>query len=603
MNDFFDTNMTFEDFKGLLNQEELDETPVPLDVFVTDKYFLGLRPLSPVQTMIVERMTQIFFPDTLKKIHGEEVAKQIWDETVNEVVCEIGKGGGKDFSIRIAFARIIYLLHCLKDPNGYFGIGNGEYIDLLNIALNSEQAQRVFFDPLKNILTQSPYFQRAGFNAMSKKIEFMEKPIRCFSGHSEGEGWEGFNLIAVVLDEISAFKVQEEVAGRTAGEAAKHSAKAIYDMARLSIVSRFPAVGKVALLSFPRYEGDFIEQRYAAVIEEKKTVKRKYDLGDGHEIEWLEDDIISYREPKVWAVKCPTFISNPTKTPDDFKSDFIRDPVGAKARILCMPPKTSEAYFRDPDAVMTCFHTHDDDCQLIDCPRSPLDDTGRMISDFRDPEGPPRFIHIDLGLVRDRSALCMVHCKGFVSSLEDGQKMPVIQMDLIKYWQAPPAGEIDFNDMRKLVFALAERFPIAMITMDRWQSVDTRNIFLNKGLFTEFMVVKKEHYDTLSTSIYDKRLQAYHHPILVDQELLKLQLVRGTKVDHPNVGFKDGSDCLAGAVYTCTNNTVVEEELEIDILGLGYETKPKTTRSELESPIKREVPAELREFIDGFKMI
>lgn len=610
MRNRYDTNLSLEEIRSLLNKEELEDEPVELHRFVTDPYFLGLKPLSPVQTMIVERMTQVFFPPTLEKLYGKEEADRIWNETVNEVICQIGKGGGKDWSLRIAFARIIYLLHCLKDPLDYYGIGHGEYIDLLNIALNSDQAQRIFFDPLKNLLIASPYFQKRGFIAMSKKIEFMERPIRCFSGHSEAEGWEGYNLIAVTLDEISAFKIQEE---STSKESKYHSAKAIYDMARLSVISRFPQVGKVALLSFPRFEADFIQQRYEGVIAKKVTRKVERNLGP-ITIWWEDDEIIEYREPKVWAVKCPTFVSNPTKRPEDFLSDFIRDPVNSNARILCRPPKTSEAYFRDPDRVRSCFHQHDESCPMGEsCPeRPPFDESGRLLTTFRDPDGPPRFIHIDLGLNRDRSALCMVHCSGFHRSMADGQIMPVIKMDVIKYWEAPPDGEVDFNDVRRFVFSLADRFNVAMVTIDRWNSIDSRNIFLSRGIYTEFMNVKKDHYDTLSTCIHDKRLIAYYHPILVEDELLKLQLLRGTKVDHPKTGYKDGSDALAGAVYSCTENTPVEEVVvDIDILGLDEKRPESEVSSKQKTEIDEradetggpEMPDDIKEFLSGMGLI
>lgn len=599
MSGYLRVNTSLSDLRGLLKKEELEEEPVPLDVFVTDKYYLGLPPLSPVQTKIVGHMTQIYKPHTLERIHGKEKAEAIWNETVNEVVCEIGKGGGKDFSIRIAFARIIYLLHCLKDPLAYYGLGGGEYIDLLNIALNAEQAQRVFFEPLKNILASSPYFQHQEFNPMSKQVTFLSKPVRAFSGHSEAEGWEGYNLLAVVLDEISAFKVQDD---KPLNEATKGSAKLIYDMARLSTISRFPDVGKVALLSFPRYEGDFIESRYNSVVGKKNTMKVRRDLGP-IEIAWDDDEVLEYDEPKVWAVKCPTFVSNPTKKPEDFTSDFIRDPVMSKARILCMPPKVAEAYFRDPDSVRRCFHEHDAACTDEDCPRAPWDLEGRLPVDFTDREGPQRYIHIDLGLNRDRSALAMVHCLGFRQSPLDGETRPIIRMDLIKYWEAPPEGEIDFNDIRRLVFHLANRFSIAMITMDNWQTVDTKRIFENKGLYTEFMTIKKDHYDTLSTCIYDERLEAYYHPILVEQELLKLQLLKGTKVDHPNTGYKDGSDCLAGAVYTCSANTIYDEEVDIDIIGWSASKKHKP-KKKLEAPKEtKEMPDDLQEFLTRMKIL
>lgn len=599
------TNFTLEHIRSLLNQDEFEEEPVPLSRFVVDPYYLGMKPLSPVQTLIAEKMTQIFFLPTLEKLYGREEAEKIWAGTVNECICQIGKGGGKDWTLRIAFARIIYLLHCLRDPLEYYGIGQGEYIDLLNIALNSDQAQLVFFDPLKNLLMSSPYFQRKGFIAMSKKVEFMDRPIRCLSGHSAAEGWEGYNLLAVALDEISAFKEATDASG----EATKQqSAQAIYDMARLSVVSRFPEVGKIALLSFPRYKDDFIQRRYNSVIAEKRVAKIKRRIGP-IEIEWEEDDIIEYVEPKVFAIKCPTFVSNPTKKPEDFLADFIRDPVNTKARILCMPPDSEEAFFRDPDRLRACFHNHDETCTQVSCPRPPFDEDGRLPSWWRDPDGPPRYIHIDLGLKRDRSALCMVHCSGFAKSAVDGQIMPIIKMDVLKYWEAPPNGEVDFNDVRKFVFSLADRFNIALITIDRWNSQDTKNIFLSRGLMTEFMTVKKDHYDTLSTCIYDGRLVAYYDKVLVDDELVKLQLIRGSKVDHPRTGYKDCSDALAGAVYNCTLYTPpAEPETEVDVIVYtDVITSAKNTgqeeRADQGDVEQKEMPPDIEEFLMNMGLI
>lgn len=590
-------NTSLDEFKRLLRKDDLEEDPVSLDEFVMDSYYLGLPPLSPIQTTIVEKMTQIYKYHTLEKIHGKEKAEVIWEDTVTEVIAMMGKGAGKDFSLRIAFARIIYLLHCLKDPLDYYGMGGGEYIDLLNIAVNSEQAQRVFFEPLKNLLINSPYFQSKGFNAMSKQVTFMDKPIRAFSGHSEAEGWEGYNLMAVALDEIAAFKNQEET-----GEAQnRFSAGAIYDMARLSVVSRFPDVGKVALLSFPRYEGDFMETRYESVIEESRKRKVTRQLKK-IEIEWEEEEIIVYKEPRVWAIKAPTFISNPTKKPEDFEADFIRDPIGSYARILCVPPKMQEAYFRDPDRVRTCFHVHDISCMGDKCLKHPLDEMGMLDPTFEDKKGPPRYVHIDLGLKRDRSALGMVHSPGFVKN-ESGESLPIVRMDLIKYWEAPPKGEIDFEEVRRFLFELASKFNIVMITMDRWQSVDTKRIFQARGLYTEFMVVKKEHYDTLSTSIYDRRFEGYHDEILVEQELLKLQLQGGTKVDHPKKGFKDGADCMAGATYTCTKNTPLNDFVDIKVLGGGPEVPKKRLEEKKKEDPPPPMPIDLQEYVQKWRSI
>src|SRR3954468_22452658 len=97
-------NEDYQDFLNLLHEDELVEEPVPLEVFLYDKQFMGLKKVSELQGKIIEILSQIYLPSTLEKLHGPEEAKRIWEQdTVNELVCQLGKGSGKDFSTRIGF--------------------------------------------------------------------------------------------------------------------------------------------------------------------------------------------------------------------------------------------------------------------------------------------------------------------------------------------------------------------------------------------------------------------------------------------------------------------------------------------------------------------
>ena len=239
-------NLELVDFSRLLNQDELVEEPVPLEVFVQDKRYLNLPALSEIQTEIVKQSTQILKEETLQKLMGVQEGTDYYNKyTQNEVICQLGKGSGKDHCSRISMARTVYLLHCLRDPLSYYGKANGVYVDLLNLAVNAQQAQRVFFEPLKNLLLGSPWFNDQGFEPRVSEIFFFSRPVRCFSGHSESEGWEGYEVMTVVLDEISAFKTDSELKGEIRN---KGSASAIYNMSKLSVMSRFPEVGKVILI-------------------------------------------------------------------------------------------------------------------------------------------------------------------------------------------------------------------------------------------------------------------------------------------------------------------------------------------------------------------
>ena len=537
MSDFLGVNLNYADFDRLLRQDEFMEEPVSIEVFVQDKHYLGLPPLSEIQLEIVKHSTQIFKEHTLVRLYGEEIGREIYKKyTDNEVICMLGKGSGKDHCARISMAYTVYLLHCLRDPLGYYGKAHGVYIDLLNLAVNAQQAQRVFFEPLKNLLLSSPFFNNVGFEPRVSEIFFFSRPVRLFSGHSESEGWEGYEVMTVILDEISAFKTDSELKGEIRS---KGSASAIYNMSKLSVMSRFPEIGKVILLSFPRYKGDFIQQRYFSSREKN--------------------------EPKTWSIKAATWEVNPTIKREQLESEYIRNPIEAASRFECEPPTMEDAYFRDENLVRKAFMYADD----------PLDEEGRYKKWFNNTDGFQRYIHIDLGFKRDRTALCMTHCSGFreITTSMGVEKLPVVNVDLIHSWKAEPGEEINFASVRQLIVDLCRRFDVAKVTFDRWQSIEMIQSLRSQGVNADFHSVKKTDYDTLMTAIYDTRLRGYWNNILVEEELLKLRLFSNNKIDHPNAGSKDLADALAGSVFNSIQNIAMEQDVEIEILGFDIDSE------------------------------
>lgn len=547
--DFYGANLDFDDFERLLRNEDLNEEPVSIQKFVTDKKYLGLPPLSEIQLEIARHITQIFKPETLAQLMGEEAGIEYYNRyTVNEVICQLGKGSGKDHVSRVSLAYISYLLHCLRDPLEYFGKASGVYIDLVNLAVNAKQAQQVFFDPLKNLLLASPWANDVGFEPRVQEIFWFDRPVRMFSGHSEAEGWEGYEVLTVVLDEISAFKTDIELKGQLRN---KGSASEIYEMARASITSRFPSVGKVVLLSFPRFKGDFIQQRYKSVLDDlTKHGEQVQDERYGNRG--------AYRESHSWALKAATWEVNPTRTREEFENEFRRDPIMAKARFACEPPEMEDAYFRDPESVRAAFRFKE----------NPQDEDGRWKSWFTGTDEHPRFIHVDLGLKRDRAALCMVHCPGFkqIKTMGGVENLPIIEMDYLQSWQAEANSEIPFAQIRATINDLARRFTVVSVTFDQWNSADMIQSLRSANINADLHTVAKKDYDSLSTAIYDGRIRGYWNEILVEDELLKLKLINNTKVDHPTTGSKDLADSVAGAAYMCVSNLASDFEIDIEIL-------------------------------------
>lgn len=523
-------NLDLADFERLLSKDEFTMEPVSIEQFVQDQHYLGLPPLSPIQLEIVRHSTQIFKKTTLQHLMGDQEGSDYYDKyTDNEVICMLGKGSGKDHCARISMAYTAYLMHCLRDPLGYYGKAKGVYIDLLNLAVNAQQAQRVFFEPFKNLLLGSPFFNEVGFEPRVSEIFFFSRPVRCFSGHSESEGWEGYEVMTIILDEIAAFKTDVELKGETRS---KGSASAIYNMSKLSVMSRFPEVGKVILLSFPRYKGDFIQQRFF--------------------------DSRNNNEPKTWSMKAATWEVNPTIKREQLESEYIRNPIQARARFECEPPNMEDAYFRDADQVRKAFMYRED----------PMNEDGTFKPWFNNTDGHTRFIHVDLALKRDRAALCMAHCAGFkeIKTSTGIEQLPIINVDLVYSWEATVGAEINFASIRQMIVDLHRKFDVGLVTFDRWQSIEMIQSLRSMGINSDFHSVKKTDYDTLMSCMYDTRLRGYWNELLVEEELLKLKLYGNNKIDHPSTGSKDLADALAGAVYNSLSHVAIDSEVEIEVL-------------------------------------
>ena len=159
----------------------------------------------------------------------KEGAQHYKKYTKNEIILQLGKGSGKDHTSTVGCAYTVYKLLCLKDPARYFGKPPGDAIDIINVAINAQQAKNVFFKGFKTKIEKSPWF--AGkFNAKAESIEF-DKSITVYSGHSERESHEGLNLMMAVLDEISGFELES-----TTGHAQAKTASSIYKMYKGSVI-------------------------------------------------------------------------------------------------------------------------------------------------------------------------------------------------------------------------------------------------------------------------------------------------------------------------------------------------------------------------------
>jgi hypothetical protein len=592
----------FDDFLEILTDNPFGEIPVDAKTFVESPDYLGQPPLSTIQYDIVEAMSQIYREEDLQRIMGSQEGSVYFKKyTKNEVILQLGKGSGKDFTSTVAVAYVVYKLLCLKEPAKYYGKPSGDAIDIINIAINAAQAKNVFFKGFKTKIEKSPWF--AGkYYAKMDSIEF-DNAITVYSGHSERESHEGLNLMIAVLDEISGF-ASEVSSGNEQGKTGDN----IYKAFRGTVDSRFPDLGKLVLLSFPRYPGDFISTKYEDAILEKETIQKSHkfilnpDLpkdqeGNSFEISWDEDHIISYKYPRVFALKRPTWEVNPTRSIEDFKIAFYTDLGDAMMRFLCVPTYASDAFFKQREKVRNSMSI-----------RNPVDSFRRFDPTFKPDPEKIYFVHADLAQKHDKCAVAIAHVEKWVSIqvIKDYEQVaPIVVVDAVAWWEPRAEGPVDLSEVKHWIQNLRRvGFNVGRVSFDRWQSFDIQNELRAVGMRTETVSVAKKHYEDMAMLIYEDRLIMPSIDLLFE-ELTELKIVSNNKVDHPRKKSKDLADAVCGSVFGAISNTPRNLDLEVEIH--TFKDKPKSDFDlEKQSVIEykpKEMPEDIRNYLSKFGLV
>ena len=589
----------FNDFFEALQDNQFEENPVDAKTFVESPDFLNQPPLSAIQYDIVEAMSQIYRKEDLQMLMGhEEGDKHFAKYTKNEIILQLGKGSGKDFVSTVACAYVVYKLLCLKDPARYYGKPSGDAIDIINVAINAEQAKNVFFKGFKTKIEKSPWF--AGkYDPKVNSIGF-DKSITVYSGHSERESHEGLNLFMAVLDEISGF-VTEVGTGNDQGKTADN----IYKAFRGTVDSRFPDLGKVVLLSFPRYNGDFISKRYEDVIMEKDVIERRYkfvineELPEGpdneFEIVWEEDHIKSYKYPRMFALKRPTWEVNPTRKIDDFKIAFLTDIGDAMMRFLCTPTYSSDSFFKQKEKLEKCMTL-----------RNPIDNHRRFDTGFKPDPEKIYYIHADLAQRHDKCAVAIAHVERWVNIqvIKDYEQVaPIVIVDAVAWWEPKVEGPVDLSEVKKWIQNLRrEGFNIGMVTFDRWQSFDIQQELKAVGIKTDTVSVAKKHYEDLAMMIYEERIAMPMIPLLLE-EMSELKIMKNNRVDHPRKKSKDLADAVCGAVFGAISHTSKDSNLEIEVHTWSSASRLAEKQKAMVELDNKEIPEDIQEFLNEYKLI
>lgn len=555
----------FNDALNALSGADFEEKPVSLQEFVTSDKYMNLQPLSKHQFTMVQAMSQIYKLETLQALYGEEEGFKVYKQTFVEVILQLAKGSGKNHATTVAILYIVYQLLCLKSPAGYYGKDDDNNIDILNMAINADQARTAFFNPLISRLKKCRWFD-GKYEIKNREINF-DKNINLYSGNSEHGAAEGLNIIVAVLDEISGVDTEGQSTDK------QKTAEGIYNALSATVTSRFADYGKTIMLSFPRYKGDFIQRHYDAAIAEKEVIIRTHtfkldpELPDGVEgnefdIEWEEDHITRYVMPKRFALRRPTWEVNPTTKIEDYTYKFYTDMRDSLTRFCALPTDNAEdSYFKDREGL-----------ELALTGSNGVDNHGIFAHTWTPKEDTDYYIHVDLSKVHDRCSVAVAHVDRWVrvdiGSANYSEIHPYVVVDAIRFWKPSKTDPMDFKEVEKFIVDVRSRgFNVKLVTFDRWSSHDTMNSLNKQHIQTELLSVANKHYDDFSSLINGRRLTAPQNEEFL-QELKDLRWIKG-KVDHPRAGYKDISDSVCGAIYNAVSLTMPPATNQVEAVTLA----------------------------------
>lgn len=452
----------------------------------------------------------------------EELFKGNYTEAV---FCE-AIGAGKGYKSSIIIAYMVYRTLCLRDPQRYYGLARSSQICFINMSIRADQSHKVVFTEIKARIDNSPWFRKfyPPNPDIRSELQF-PKNIIVFPGNSKETFPLGYNVLGGVMDEAAWYT-----------DIDTHDvAEDMFNALHSRIKNRFGNKGLLVMISSPRYVDDFIEKKMKEAETNDNIFARRRMLWESKPLRYFSGEWIEF---------------NGYKIPADFKTEAERNPEAFKRDYMAIPSLALEPYFKQYNLIEESI-----DSEL----ESPLDENGKFKPSFKGDNKTWHAIHVDLSLKRDSTGLAMVH----------EEKGRLVTVDLMMRIKAPPGGEINFADIRDIILEIRQRgFYLIKVTYDGWQSRDSIQILRNKGIPCDVLSVDKDTcaYDILKAKIYEKKFKCYRYePFL--QEIRRLELVNGTKVDHPpRGGSKDVTDAVAGAVYNIIENTGYHGKAEVAIL-------------------------------------
>lgn len=533
---------------------DYDEVPVSIDEFIENERYLG----KPT------RNGKSIYPYWRKKY------REIFNPALayEEVIFTGAIGVGKTKTADVCLAYLLYRLMCLKNPQQYFKMNEGEEISIFFLNINLTLAEGVGFNTLHKMLIDSPWFMERGTVTGRVKERYNPPNHITIKFGSKSDHALGQQCYCALMDEADFSR--GAIKGNSALDA-KNEIMKTYNAIKERMNSRFikngVQYGRLFLVSSKKSDQDFIE----AYIK-----KMKAEGQDKHMLIIDEPQWVIKPEGTFSKEKFPVAVGNKSLKsmilPDQLSKEEEEAYKKQGYRILWVPVNLKQSFVLDVNTALmnlagisvvgaTTFFNYDmfSKCYIKDY-KNPFvtevltiglnDDL--QIADFFEldkvPEAVrymPQFIHIDGALTGDKAGISSVGVSGlketqqyvgaqeFISS--EMTYKHIFSVDI----EAPKGSEISFEKTRQFIYYLRQcGFNIVGISLDGFQSADMKQMLLTQGYDASIVSLDRtpQGYLALRSAMNDGRIGLIQIDLL-EKELIELQRdVQTGKIDHPDSG-------------------------------------------------------------------
>lgn len=501
-----------------------------------------------------------------------------------------GIGIGKTTIASIVLPYMAHWVLCLKDPQKYFGLLAGSRIAFMQMSTSGSQAKEVVFGDIKARIQHSPWFStKYPYNKDFKNQLRFDKEIWILPGDSAETTFEGYNILGGILDEADSHKVTKE----------KDYAEQGYTTISSRITSRFQDRGFVLIIGQMKRANGFAARMYEEFRKDPTAYAVRMSIWEsmgwqkfldpsGQRVSFWYDPKRHEIIPKTVGDLLKNENSSLIEIPCVYEQEFKNNPEKALRDLAGIPPQTNSPFisltYKVDEARDRWIERQGDD-------ESPYKLNGTWQPWFRATESLKRVGHIDIATSGDGDGLGFAMGHVHEMRVVEGELKPYIIIDCLVRITAPSGREIHLGDVRRMIYTLKDdfKFKIVKVTMDGFQSTDTKQQLERHRIGTEIVSIDKSmlpYYD-LREALYEDRIEFPKYMVKLRDddttlvEILAKELVElvdtGMKVDHPPEGSKDVADAVAGVVYELMGDRSYHRNRMRDLAANGDSTSLQAT--------------------------